>query len=201
MKSKSSRRRRWLAIGGALLLLCLGLLLGYPTWFLVDGSKDQDAVGRLTQMGAIVERKPLDPIVSSILFEPPILCYGRVWWVSLRAADDAALKPLENLNELEELNLSNSAISDEGLKSLGRLGKLRALYLTTTPITDEGLAHLDKLEHLERLSLSGTNVTDEGLQHLVKLKRLRVLYIKSTSITQDGKARLQSEMPSLYIHY
>lgn len=74
-----------------------------------------------------------------------------------------AITWLGRLSGLQELYLSNTAITDEGLKELACLSGLRRLYIYHTEISDQGLEHLCALKGLRWLTLSGTQVTDQGL--------------------------------------
>lgn len=81
---------------------------------------------------------------------------------------DDALERLCKLSGLQELYLSNTAVSDEGLKHLACLSDLRRLYLYHTEISDAGLVNLLPLRGLKWLTFSGTNVTEAGLIALRK---------------------------------
>jgi hypothetical protein len=78
--------------------------------------------------------------------------------------DDNALSHLAHLSGLEELYLSNTAISDNGLRQLGTLSGLKRLYIYHTAISDFGLLNLIKLSGLKTLTCSGTAATEEGLE-------------------------------------
>ena len=72
---------------------------------------------------------------------------GKIQSISLARVpfDDAQLKHLETLAELEKLNLDGSDVSDAGLEAVGRLSNLRELSLSFTSISDRGLAYLAPL--------------------------------------------------------
>lgn len=81
---------------------------------------------------------------------------------------DEALERLCKLSGLQELYLSNTAVSDKGLKHLACLTGLRRLYLYHSEITDAGLVNLLPLKNLKWLTFSGTKVTEAGLTALRK---------------------------------
>ena len=112
-------------------------------------------------------------------------------------ADDAGLKDLAGLKELqsltvanfringtgltdlpalENLNLEGCHITDEGMKSLAELKKLNLMADPTSsskPITAEGLKALAELDQLQELILFRIKITDTGMKHLAGLKQLR----------------------------
>jgi hypothetical protein len=79
-------------------------------------------------------------------------------------ADNHSLEHIRHLTGLEELYLSNTAISDGGLRQLTTLTDLKRLYIYHTAITDFGLVNLMCLTGLKSLTCSGTAVTEEGLE-------------------------------------
>ncbi len=95
------------------------------------------------------------------------------------------------------LILRDSAISDEALRHLEAVSSLQQLQLKNTGVTDEGLESLARLENLELLMLSGTQVTDQGLSHLVRLPRLRSLDLGDTLVTQEGVDRFRRMRPEV----
>ena len=84
-------------------------------------------------------------------------------------ADDSSLGHLTHLSGLEELYLSNSAVSDGGLRLLGALSGLKRLYIYHTAISDYGLLNLMRLTGLKTLTCSGTGVTEDGLSRFRQL--------------------------------
>ena len=106
--------------------------------------------------------------------------------------DDAGMKNVENMPNLERLYARDTMVTDEGLKSLRSLRHLKELDLYGTRITDAGLPVLKELTELTRLNLLGANVTDAGLENLLGLTKLRELNLYRTRITNSGAARLTS---------
>jgi len=84
-------------------------------------------------------------------------------------ADDTALSHLAHLGGLEELYLSNTAITDGGLRQLCQLNSLNRLYIYHTAISDYGLMNLIRLPGLKSLTCSGTCITEEGLNRFRQL--------------------------------
>jgi Leucine-rich repeat (LRR) protein len=99
--------------------------------------------------------------------------------------DDAMLAPLENLDELEELGLSDQDITGEGLIFLSSLEKLRWLDLGGSPLSDAGLYHLKQFKNLEYLNLGGTMITGRRLEYLRGLPRLHELDLSGLHLIDD----------------
>jgi Leucine-rich repeat (LRR) protein len=75
------------------------------------------------------------------------------------------------------------------------LQNLEELDLSNSQITDAGLAHLKTLTKLEDLDLSATNVTDAGLAYLEGLSALKYVYLRGTKVTAAGVDNLQRPEP------
>ncbi len=104
--------------------------------------------------------------------------------------DDAGIKELAGLTNLELLTCSvygyhdeGFGITDDSLEVIGTFHRLRSLNLRSNPITDEGLPALAACNSLETLSLDGTQVTGTGLDSLMMLPNLKRL---SLGAYQDG---------------
>jgi hypothetical protein len=78
--------------------------------------------------------------------------------------DNSALPNLAHLTGLQELYLSNTAVSDEGLRLLGNMRGLKRISIYHTDISDKGLLYLTRVSGLKWLTCSGTGITDEGLK-------------------------------------
>lgn len=87
-------------------------------------------------------------------------------------------------------------VGNDALTWLGRLSGLQELYLSNTAITDEGLKELTCLSGLRRLYIYHTEISDQGLEHLCTLKGLRWLTLSGTQVTDDGLAVFRAAMPS-----
>jgi hypothetical protein len=80
--------------------------------------------------------------------------------------NDDALGCIEHLTGLEEIYISDSAVTDAGLWKLAPLKKLMRIYLYHTNITDAGLFPLFGLKTLTQFTCSGTLITEAGLERL-----------------------------------
>jgi len=108
---------------------------------------------------------------------------------------------LDNLNpeRLAILSLRHTPIDDAGIKHLAHLANLNHLALDGTAITDSALDVVGKFDKLLSLSLIGTQVTDAGLEKLRNLENLNELHPHDTSVTITGVKHLQSALPKCHI--
>lgn len=106
------------------------------------------------------------------------------------------LKPLDALQEVEELEFADTGLRDADLTHLAHLSKLQVLNLKGTKITDRGMAELEALTNLKALDLSNTAVTDEGLKHIQGLRSLERIRLSNTRIS-DASINLLLDLPNL----
>ncbi|MDZ7617214.1 MAG: leucine-rich repeat domain-containing protein, partial [Patescibacteria group bacterium] len=94
--------------------------------------------------------------------------YAQVVRVDLRGVRDirAAMRHLDALRHIEDLNLSGTSIVDGDLEHLKTLPNLTSLDLSDTRVTDAALDHLEGLENLRWLTLDKTDITDAGIEKL-----------------------------------
>jgi len=107
------------------------------------------------------------------------------------AITGAGLGQLATLTGLERLHLDNTAVDDAGLKEVSKMTGLTGLSLSETKITDQGLEQLKQLKRLKVLNLGDTEITDQGLAHLAELKGVETLTLSRTKITGTGFTHLQ----------
>merc|ERR1712130_64122 len=105
----------------------------------------------------------------------------------------------ERPGDLEDLNLSDTAITDKTItEGLVKLPRLKRLNLMTTGITDNGLLMLSNAPVLEELILNECNkITPNGFRHLRSLKNLTSLSINSTKINVEVFQELRNACPLL----
>jgi internalin A len=99
------------------------------------------------------------------------------------AITDAGLIHLRGLTQIQELDLSDTKIGDEGLAIVKEMPQLRKLWLGGTQVSDAGLANLELLTRLERLELYRTKIDDAGLDHIRGLTQLQVVNLAGTRVT------------------
>jgi hypothetical protein len=113
--------------------------------------------------------------------------------------DSKVFALLKDIQNLQELNLSNVELKDADLANIAGLKNLERLNLSGSTVTDAGLAHLKNLAGLTHLNLFNTKVTDAGLKHLGGLKNLKNLYLFETKATDAGVAALAKTLPQTRI--
>lgn len=131
---------------------------------------------------------------------------------------------LRNLNQLQFLSVTSSAVTDDGLGNLsglplieldlhstgltdgiiptiGTLTTLRSLLLGETAITDTETDQFTNLTDLRELFLNDTAITDNTLPHLYQLNYLNYVNLENTQVTASGVANLQAALPDATIHW
>lgn len=96
-----------------------------------------------------------------------------------------------------DVTLAGAEITDDDLLVLRDLQELQSLNVGNTAISDEGMAFIADLNQLRRLTLSGTKVTDRGLTWLSSLPRLRELDLRQTAVTGTGFASVRAPITVL----
>ncbi len=88
------------------------------------------------------------------------------------------------------LKMANPDVTDQTLAFLQGMNQLRDLDLSETQVGDDGLRMLVGLKALETLRLKGTKITDEGFHRwLAPREALRLLDLRGTQVTRaTGKA-------------
>ncbi|XP_057967331.1 uncharacterized protein LOC131157301 isoform X2 [Malania oleifera] len=99
---------------------------------------------------------------------------------------------LPNMNALEILDLSHSAMGDDSIELVASIGaSLRDLNLSNTRISSAGVGILAGcVPNLEVISLSQTSIDDSALSYFGQMPSLRVISLSNTKIT--GFIRLPS---------
>lgn len=100
--------------------------------------------------------------------------------------DDAALRRVGVIADLESIEITGGAITGTGLAELGQLASLHKLYLKEIPLADKDLAFLRKLTGLRVLALPRTGIDGSGLVHLAGLHDLEVLNLADNPISDES---------------
>ncbi|MDV6030056.1 MAG: SUMF1/EgtB/PvdO family nonheme iron enzyme [Phycisphaera sp. RhM] len=120
-------------------------------------------------------------------------CYG---------ITDAELFPLAKLQQLREVNLTDSPAGDVAAKALGAIPRLESVRLGNGDsggrdgLTDAGAAELSKAFSIRDLDLTSNALTDQGLKSLGRINRLTRLTITSDQVTGSGLGPL-TQLPDL----
>lgn len=108
---------------------------------------------------------------------------------------------LENLENLEELDLSNNmSLTDLCLKdiNISKYTQLKKLKLGRCKIEDNGLKEIAMLKNLEELDLSENCISENGLRQLVgKLNKLQSLNCSSCMKIRDHEVKEIAKLKSL----
>ena len=113
--------------------------------------------------------------------------------LSNRGLQNSDLEALCTLTNLENLSISDNAITD--VSPIANLPKLTSLQLSNNNVTD--VSPLSGLESLKTLYLDGNPVDD--LTPLYQLQNLRTLSMKSVSVTDRELTALEEALPDCYI--
>jgi len=107
-------------------------------------------------------------------------------WSRATRITDAGLRHIAHLKNLKALALTGSQVTDAGLKEFAELDNLKTLILDETQVTDEGLKEIVHLTNLTNLNLRGTRVTDVGMKEITRLTNLSILFLTRTCVTDVG---------------
>jgi len=98
---------------------------------------------------------------------------------------DDDLMHVAAMDQLSDLDLSDTQIGDAGVRHLAGLSLTR-LILRRCPVTDAGLDSIGRIQFLEELSLSGAPITSAGIAQLKPLRQLTRLYLNDTAVDDSG---------------
>lgn len=102
------------------------------------------------------------------------------------SADGIVSLAEKHWQNLERLNVANTAIADSTLVELPEIFQPTHLNMKDTAVTDAGIRQLSDHRRLESLVLSCCEVSDDGVRSLEELPALKWLNLKSTSVTDDS---------------
>ncbi len=109
--------------------------------------------------------------------------------------DDAALKAVAGLPELELFSANGAALTDEGLRTLASFKALKRVAYFHPPkgLKGTGLSALAELPGLEHVTMAGsTDFADEGMAAIGKLTQLKELRTWHYGVSAGGLQSLQS---------
>jgi hypothetical protein len=111
-----------------------------------------------------------------------------LWSVSIT---DFNIGEIAEMDQLEQLDVSDSGLTDRGVSQLAALKKMRVLNLSGTRVSARGLESLAGLPDLTHLQLSrNTRIDDRAVPVLLRLDGLKVLELQETSLTAEGLLQL-----------
>jgi hypothetical protein len=112
----------------------------------------------------------------------------------LEVTNDAAMKHLGTMKNLEKLQLYAKDLSAAGVNQMANLTKLQELLISGIP--DEELKHVGRLPKLKKLTIFGKMTNDAGMKHLAGLKDLETLCLWTTAVADSGLKELAG-LPAL----
>ncbi|MCE9555260.1 MAG: hypothetical protein K8T91_18065 [Planctomycetes bacterium] len=170
-------------------------------------------------LGQLTELQELDLTGATIADDWPRVLADLKQLRRLRVGgliNDASLRQLPVLPELQSLDLSHSDVTSAGLDLLSRQPRLTALHLMHQEISAAGIESIAKLPELKCLLLQGARIDakalaplakapklttlnlsgcsaidDEALKHIGKIHTLTTLYLNNTAITDAGLLELR----------
>jgi hypothetical protein len=108
------------------------------------------------------------------------------------------LSSLAGCRRLRELHLTASkSIDDAALRGIEELQQLEELDLRVTNVKGANLGPLQKLPQLRILKLAGCPVDDAAIEEIAGIHSLKWINLNDTAVTDEGKARLQKLRPDL----
>jgi hypothetical protein len=125
-----------------------------------------DSLAKLKTLGKVEEKQ-----------YPP----GKGYVVDLSGANitDEHLAALRGVGTVAELDLSGATITDEQFAKLMsgeyKLNNLFNLDISNTPITDAGLSTAQESNLLAKINVKGSKVTDAGVKELTRARKLKKL--------------------------
>ena len=121
---------------------------------------------------------------------------------------DQGLVYLKRLEQLEELNLSDTLVTNAGMKHISCLSGLKTLSIGGIPVNYDGLLEIAKMSQLETLALSYSDtvgkrirlrkvkITDRDIEALRGFEGLRVLDLSGTRVS-DKSMQWIGSLPKL----
>ncbi|MDX1925530.1 MAG: hypothetical protein SFV81_03370 [Pirellulaceae bacterium] len=155
----------------------------------VDHSKMKDGTPVLAQIvrtGAFVTFRNDDPQmpIQKINF------FGR-------KIVDKSLKPLTELEVIDELTIEDTRVTNEGLRNVAKLTALKSLSISGSNVNGTALGNLSGLSGLESLVVDDLQISDAELLPLQKLTKLQTLDLGATQISDAGLENIKRWLPNL----
>ncbi|KAH7623687.1 hypothetical protein NADE_008510 [Nannochloris sp. 'desiccata'] len=129
-----------------------------------------------------------DEALFSIL--PRLLRLKKLSLDSCSLLTDTSLKQLSSLQDLESLDLSDTAATNISMVAISRLPRIVNLNLSFTQVNDWGLERVSKASTLKRLNLDSRHVGDRGIGFISQLPNLEVLDLFGAGVTDAACAFL-----------
>ncbi|XP_076947319.1 uncharacterized protein LOC143619225 [Bidens hawaiensis] len=113
-----------------------------------------------------------------------------------------SLTSLENLNQLEKLNLEETALKDEAITPISNMKQLTHLSLRSSFLTDASLHHLSYIPNLINLSIRDAILTNAGIDHFTPPPSLQVLDLTGCwLLTKDAVWSFVQRHPNVEVRH
>ena len=125
--------------------------------------------------------------VASLEDVPEVAFSIRRVSVARTQADNAVMKLLGQVPELDRIDLAETSVTSEGVLALAGCQALRTLYMQNTDVDDSCVSALVGLPLLSELDLRGTRIGDRGLEELAQCSSLTNLRLgEGQPVSNDG---------------
>ncbi len=162
--------------------------------FIVNGIEYQDSINALPLLKKVAARDRVDISGSSEISSlQPLDELNNLRELDISNTDIEDLTPIRNLNKLQVLRTAHTKVEDLSPLRYARL--LTELYIDYTPVTN--LSVLQYLENLEKLSTAHTVI--DRLPVYEGLANLRVLNMESTNLDDVDSVETLAKLEQLNI--
>jgi hypothetical protein len=183
----------------AITLKSLKLLSEFPSLTTVDTGGEEHSDEHLSALAAIPKLEKLSFWAHDEVTARGIKALTNCKKLSflhleLWELDPAALAPLRDLPQLEELHFRLGFVSDKLAQELSEWKNVKRLTLGwTKALTDEGLRSVAKMTQLDSLGLQAAyGLTPDGMKHIATMTNLRALNLWGTKIGEAGVENLKN---------
>ena len=107
------------------------------------------------------------------------------------------LKPLSELESVDELSIEETRVTNSGLQNIAKLATLKSIRFVRSNITAAALAHFCDLSSLESLVVDDLQLSDADLSPLQKLTNLNSFNLGATQISDEGLKNLGKWLPKI----
>ncbi len=127
---------------------------------------------------------------------------NKLEWLDLAGLriERTSLSFLDSATSLRQVSFDQcSNIGDDTVQLLAKNPQLDELDLSGTAVTDQGLKHLAGHQALATLWLDGTKISDASVPVLATMTSLRTLSCNRTMLSEKGLENLRKKLPGLEV--
>jgi len=149
---------------------------------------DEEKIKSLNTNYRVIEQQGINSPALAVHF------YGKNNFSSKALEELLALK-----QQITELSLARMPVQDAEMKLIEQMPNLEKLNLNYTEVTDNGIEQLNDLKKLQEVALSGTAVTQNALMKLLPLPQLSSVFVWNTKIDSMQAASLRNKFKKVRI--